>query len=454
MVLTELFGTNGVRGIANDELTPELVMKLARSLATFLGDGRIAIARDTRVSGEMLKKAAITGTQSTGLDVVDIGEAPSPCLQYYVKENDFDSGIIITASHNPAEYNGVKFVDGDGVEYSHKQLEEMERIYKKEIFQYADWSNPGNHSYDDAIPMYIRAIKQKIDIESILEENPKVVVDPGNGAGCFVTPYLLRQLGCKVVTLNSQPDGLFPAREPEPLPKNIEDLADTVEAVGADLGVAHDGDADRATFVDEKGKPHMGDVSLVLFFKKMLKTKEGNKVVTPVSSGKKASKPVEELGGEVVWTEVGSTTVSRKMIELGDECVCGGEENGGVIFPDFQYCRDGALTAARMIELLSTTEKTLSELANELPQYKHVKTKTKVQDKQRIMKKVFKKIEGMGECTQTIDGAKIFWEDSWILIRPSGTEPVVRVFTEAPSLEEAKELARKGLEIVEETKEE
>lgn len=451
--MPELFGTNGVRGVANDELTPELVMKLTRSLATYLGGERIAVASDTRVSGDMLKRAAITGAQSTGLDVVDLGEVPTPCLQYFVKQNDYDSGVIITASHNPAQYNGVKFVDEDGVEYSDKQLEEMERIYKKEIFEYSNWNQPGNLSYDDSIPLYMEGIKRKIDVDKIMEQSPKVVVDPGNGAGCYVTPYLLREIGCEVITLNSQPDGLFPAREPEPLPKNIGDLADTVKAVDADLGVAHDGDADRATFVDERGKAHMGDVSLALFFKEMLETKKGNKVVTPVSSGNKVAEPVRELGGEVVWTEVGSTTVARKMIELGDECVCGGEENGGVIFPDFQYCRDGALTAARMIELLAKKPKTLSELAKELPQYEHVKTKTEVEDKEAVMNKVFEEIKGMGQKTQRIDGAKIFFGDSWILIRSSGTEPVVRVFTEAKSLEEAKDLARKGLEIVENAKE-
>ncbi|OKY77901.1 MAG: Phosphomannomutase [Candidatus Methanohalarchaeum thermophilum] len=451
--MPELFGTNGVRGIANEDLTPQLVLDLTRSLSTYIEEGPIAIARDTRETGDMLKRAAVSGIQSVGLDVVDLGVVPSPNLQYYVKESEAKSGVIITASHNPSEYNGVKMVDSDGVEYNKSELEEMEEIYFDGKYDKASWDCPGRVRETNPIYDYIREIRDLINEELISEKKFKVVVDPGNGAGCYVTPYLLREIGCKVITLNSQPDGNFPAREPEPLPENLGDLAETVRAVGADLGIAHDGDADRATFVDNRGNSHMGDDSLALLFKKMLKDREGDKVVTPVSSGNKVVDAIRDEGGEVIWTKVGSTVVAHKMIELGEDCACGGEENGGVIFPDFQYCRDGLLAASRLIELLAEKEKSFYELTDELSDYKSVKTKIKVENKKEVMKKVLDKVEKMEVDANYIDGAKIFYEDKWLLIRPSGTEPVIRVFTEAKKEKEAKKLAEEGLSLIEETME-
>nr|WP_256451715.1 phosphoglucosamine mutase [Methanonatronarchaeum sp. AMET6-2] len=444
-----MFGTNGVRGIANEEITPEFAVEIARSLATYI-DGAVSVGRDTRISGGMLKRAVVSGLQSTGVDVVDLGVVPSPCQQYYTKKGDVTAGIIITASHNPPEYNGLKLIDHEGVELPDKKLLEIEEIYRDKKYSYAGWDSPGEYQKADPASMYIKAVLKMVDREAVEAWRPKVVVDPGNGAGSMVTPILLRKLGCKVITVNSQPDGTFPGRNPEPVPENIKDLSKTVEAIDADLGVAHDGDADRATFVDEKGNAHLGDVSLAILFREMLENKEGNLVVTPVSSGNKVADTVDKVGGEVIWTEVGSTAVARKMMEIGEECVCGGEENGGVIFPDFQYCRDGALTTARLIELMARKQKTLSSFASQLPKYKNVKTKIKVEDKENAMKKTIKSLSGEGERSTTKDGIKIFYEDGWLLIRPSGTEPVIRVFTEAKTKRKAEKLSKNGLKTIKE----
>jgi len=460
--MPELFGTNGVRGIPNEDLTPDLVMNLTKSLSTYIGRGEIAIATDTRLSGEMLKGAAVSGIVSCGLDVIDLGTVPSPCLQYYVGKTDADSGVIVTASHNPPEYNGIKFVDSEGVEYPESELEEMESIYREKKYLKSEWYEAGEYRKDgngNAIKMYKDAIKEVVDKKAIEEFSPTVVVDPGNGAGCFVTPHLLRELGCKVIGLNSHPDGMFPVRDPEPVPENLDEFGSVVKAVNADLGVAHDGDADRAVFADDRGRVHLGDVSLALFFRDAVedhtskKEIDGCKVVTPVSSGNKVADTVKECGAEITWTQVGSTVVARKMMELGDVCACGGEENGGVIFPDFQYCRDGALTAARMVEMLAKDGRTMSEMVDELPTYESVKTKIEIDNKEKVMDEVMERVEARSKEWQDvsyIDGVKAFLEDGWFLIRPSGTEPVVRIFTEASTEGKANKIASDARSIVEE----
>ncbi|WGI18172.1 phosphoglucosamine mutase [Methanonatronarchaeum sp. AMET-Sl] len=444
-----MFGTNGVRGIANDEITPEFAIEIARSLSSYV-KGSITVGRDTRVSGDMLRRAVVSGIQSTGSDVIDLGVVPSPCQQYYTKNSQASSGIIITASHNPPQYNGLKLIDHEGVEYSSDELDKLEEIYNQKDYRYSDWDKPGNYQTHEPKKKYINDLTRLVDTDIIREWGPKVVVDPGNGAGCNVTPYLLRKIGCNVITLNGHPDGTFPGRDPEPIPENIQDLSKTVEAVGADLGVAHDGDADRATFVTEEGKALLGDVTLALQLKEMLKTNKGDMVVTPVSSGYKVSETVKEVGGEIVWTEVGSTAVARKMMELGDKCVGGGEENGGVIHPEFQYCRDGALTTIKIIELIAKKQKPLSKLDKELPNYQNIKTKIKVKNKNRVMQKTKQKLQEEGTEQTTIDGIKIFYSDGWLLIRPSGTEPVIRVFTEAKTKQKAKKLSKKGLKTIKE----
>ncbi|OUJ19261.1 Phosphomannomutase [Methanonatronarchaeum thermophilum] len=399
-----------------------------------------------------MRRAVVSGLQSSGADVIDLGVVPSPCQQYYTNTSNAVSGIIITASHNPPQYNGLKLIDGEGVEYPADRLDEIESIYQKKDFRYAGWDKPGRYRKTDCIRQYIDAIVGLVDRDLIAGWNPKVVVDPGNGAGHNVTPYLLKELGCEVITINGHPDGTFPGRDPEPVPENIQDLSKTVKAIDADLGIAHDGDADRATFVTEDGTPLLGDVTLALLFKDMLRKRDGDTVVTPVSSGNKVAETVWNHGGNIVWTEVGSTAVARKMIELGSSCVCGGEENGGVIHPDFQYCRDGALTTTRIIELIAQEQTTLGKLTEQLPNYHNIKTKIKVNNKTQTMQKVINKLSNEGTEQTTIDGIKIFYEDSWLLIRPSGTEPVIRIFTEAKTKQKAKKLSKHGLKTIKEAK--
>jgi phosphomannomutase/phosphoglucomutase len=440
-----LFGTNGVRGIANVELTTELAMDLAKSFGTFR-PGTIAVGRDTRESGEMIKAAVISGLLSTGCKVIDLGIAPIPAVQYYVKECKRDGGIMVTASHNPPEYNGIKGIASDGTEYSHEDEAVVEKLYYSHEFSRALWSRTGGLSYADPKPAYIDGIISKVDAEAIRAKKFKVVADPGSGAASLTTPFLLRKLGCKVITLNAQVDGTFPGRNPEPTGNEINDLKAAVVAAGADLGVAHDCDADRAVFVDEKGRFVNEDVLLAIMTKHMLEKHPGGTIVTPVSSSSLIQDIADQYHAKVIWTQVGSIYVARTMIATG--AVFGGEGNGGLIFPMFQYCRDGGMSAASMLEMLAHTGKKLSAIVDEMPAYQSVKDKIKCKDKEAVIKRI--EAHTRDVKVDRTDGLKIYRPDGWVLIRMSGTEPMIRVFAESRTEAGAKKLADYGVGLVNE----
>jgi len=437
----ELFGTDGVRGVANEDLTPEMALNLGRVMGTLRR--KVAVAMDTRLSSPMLKSAVIAGLTSCGCDVVDLGVAPTPALQYYVKCRDVEGGVVITASHNPREYGGIKFIQDDGREFTRDMDEECERIYKSKTFKIASWDKIGQVYRDEYMRLYIDGILKEVDLDAIYDRGFKVVIDCGNGAGCVTSPQILRELGCEVISLNSHPDGRFPQRSPEPVEENLGLLKRVVKEVGADLGVAHDGDADRATFVDEKGRFVSEDVVLALMAKYYVEGR-GGKVVTPVSSSKCVEDVVVEAGGEVIYTPVGSPVVAETMLKV--KAVFGGEGNGGLIFPEHLLARDGAMSFAKVLELMALEKKPISELVKVIPKYHMIKTKVPCRDKIKLLKGLR---EMFPEANFT-DGARIDYEDSWILIRPSGTEPIVRVFAEAKSRKKAKDLAEFGVRVVKE----
>jgi phosphomannomutase/phosphoglucomutase len=439
IVELKLFGTNGVRGIVNQNLTPELALKLTMSLGT-LKRGTIAIGQDTRISGTMLGHAATAGLLATGCKVINVGLAPTPAIQYFVRDHT-DAGVVITASHNPREYNGLKFIAGDGTEFGSEAELEVEEVYFKGAFKLANWCDTGSISHLAIIPLYIDGVMSKVNTAAIKNKQFNVVIDTGCGAGSVVTPFMLSKLDCRVTTLNAQIDGTFPSRHPEPTAEVLTDLSATVVALDADIGIAHDGDADRAVFVDEKGNFVNEDVSLAIIVKHALSRKKGI-VVTPVSSSQRIVDVAKESESSVVWTPVGSIHVARTMKKLG--AVIGGEGNGGIIFPEHQYCRDGAMAVAKMLELMAEQDKTLSELAEEIPKYHMIKEKVTCKDREAVMKHISSSVSGNVDTT---DGVKIWYDDGWLLVRPSGTEPIIRIFAEAQTEKRVKELADLGLEM-------
>ncbi len=443
--MTRLFGTNGVRGTVNEDMDSDLALRLGMAIGTWIGKGKeVSIGTDTRRSNYMLKNAVSSGLMATGCDVIDVGEVPTPALQYHTREKS-DFGIAITASHNPPEFNGIKCVDHDGTELIEWMEEKIEEIYFSEEFELVEWDEVGQKRSEDALKIYFEAIEEKIDKDVIADFDPKIILDCANGAGCYLTPYLLRELGCEVVTLNAQPDGSFPGHNSEPTEENLKDLIELTSETKADMGIAHDGDADRTIFIDEDGEFIHGDKILTLLAKKFIEENDGGIVVTPVSSSSSVKDVVENNGGTLIYTAVGSPIVARKMKEEG--AVFGGEENGGLIFAEHQYCRDAAMTAAKIVELVSK-EGSLSGLIEQLPQYALQKKSVYCEDglKGRLLE-ILKDKYGDQDIDDT-DGLKIFYEDGWVLIRPSGTEPKYRIYAEAPDQKTTEELAEKHREEV------
>jgi phosphomannomutase/phosphoglucomutase len=425
-----LFGTNGVRGIVGKDLTPEMVLTIGEALGT-MRKGYIAVGRDTRTSGETLVKAVKSGLLATGCNVADCGILPTPALQYLIKEQ-FDGGAMITASHNPPEYNGVKIIEADGTEMGDEETLKLEQLIFEPSFSPQSWEHIG---HEIAAPYLTRKY-----IQAIVHQFPdkvgseiSVVVDPGSGPACLTTPQILTEMGCRVLTLNGVMDGTFPGRLPEPSSEGLKELAELVVSSGAAFGVAHDGDADRAVFIDEKGQFVEENREFALIAQHICHQKKGT-LVTPVSTSSVVEMVVKNEGCTITYTPVGSIYVARTMrslIENGNEVVFGGEGNGGLIFPEHQFCRDGGMTAAMMVFILALTGQPLSTMINALPKRSMIKDKISTSHGTQVLESL--KSVYSQESLDLTDGVKILRKDSWALVRASGTEPIIRIIIDADS---------------------
>jgi phosphomannomutase / phosphoglucomutase len=454
--MTRLFGTNGIRGVVNQEMNGSLAMGIGMAWGTFLKHTitrpKIAIGTDARLSNHMLKSAIISGFLATGSDVIDVGMVPTPALQYTVKQKQFDSGVIITASHNPPQFNGIKGTGNDGTEFSKDVEEEIEKIYFSRQYNYSDWGSVGTYSsWDGAIDLYLNGILSIIDDKSIKKQKFHVVLDCGNGVGSLIAPILLKKLGCKITELYCTPDGRFPGHNSEPIPENLSTLLNTVPKVQASFGIAQDGDADRAIFVDEKGTYLWGDKTLSLIGKYITQENKDGVAVTPVTTSTCFEDVIRENDGRVIYTKVGSPIVASVMKE--NHAVFGGEGNGGLIFPELHTCRDSALALAKMLEILAKEKKPLSELIAELPRYEMYKTKLPCPNdkKQHIMEQVIEHTKSNADVLSVdkTDGVKLFLKNGWVLLRPSGTEPIFRIYSEAKNKAYAEQIATTYKHLVE-----
>lgn len=433
------FGTNGVRGVTGVDMTPAFALKIAEAFGTMLGEGKkVGIGRDTRTSGPALASAVRAGLMACGCDVVDFDIIPTPGLQYLVLHHGLDGGVMITASHNPPEYNGIKIIEADGTEMGDERTLELEALMIKNTPAVSSWNRVGGATEEPQA--------RKLYIDAIAAQFPKdcgkgitVVVDPGNGPAAATTPEILRRLGCCVHTINAEFNGLFPGRLPEPSPEGLANLSAMVRATGAAFGVAHDGDADRAIFVDENGSFMDGNITFALLASYFCEKNPGSVIVTPVST----SGIVEAAGAAynctTTYTVVGSIYVARTMREMlsrGEKVVIGGEGNGGIIYPKHQFCRDGGMSAATMLGFVAGKTRPLSKLIAELPAFTMYQEKRKTTQAKEI-------VAHMRTCFADCpiddrDGIRITKGGAWALIRPSGTEPLVRVFTESQDPAEAK----------------
>ncbi|MEM1741199.1 MAG: phosphoglucosamine mutase [Desulfurococcaceae archaeon] len=450
--MNKLFGTDGVRGVVNEFFTPIFAAKLGQAIGSFFGENsRIIVGRDVRVGGLFIKNAVIAGLLSSGVKVYDCDLAPTPAIQYVTRDDGFDGAVIITASHNPPQYNGVKVIDSDGIEISRDKERIIEEIFTEERFNRIQWNRLHESIYEYRVvnDKYVKAVVEKVDKELIKNRGFKIVVDPANSVSVLTTPRIARELGVKVYTINGDLDPYFSGREPEPTVESLSKTITIVTSLKADLGVAHDGDGDRAIFIDDKGRILWGDRSACILAKYLLEKHPDSprRVYTAVSSSTIIEEYLREYGVEVVWLKVGSVDIARAMKEKGD-ALCGFEENGGFMYPKHQFVRDGGMTLALMLELLASWRKKLSELYDDLPRMFSVKTKIPMG-----RDKAVKVIEVLREkyCNYrqvNIDGVKIIGDDYWFLVRPSGTEPLLRVMIEARSEDRLRKILDEILDIV------
>ena len=443
MAAKKLFGTSGIRGKIGSEVTCELALNVGKSLAYYLGnEGTVVIGYDTRTTNTMLDQAITAGLLESGVNVVKIGMVPTPLVGYATEKLDADAGIMLTASHNPSQYNGIKLWNKNGMAYTSAQEAKIEEIYAEKSYISVTWDKVGSMSVNNEIKgQYIDDLVSMVDIK----EGLKVVIDCASGAGSEISPLVFRKAGCEVTTLNSQPDGFFPGRNPEPNAENLGNLMKTVVAIGADLGIAHDGDADRMITVDEKGNISPFDSLLALISKEF----EGD-IVTTVDAGLCMD---ESVKGEVLRTPVGDVNVAEVIIEKN--AAFGGEPSGTWLHPDFCMCPDGILSGLRMAEIVSRDGK-LSELLAQIPSYPNIREKITCSKEAKI-----KVMENMEELLKdafddivdvnSLDGVRLtFADDSWVLVRPSGTEDYIRITLESRDPQRAEEIKDICVKIINE----
>jgi phosphomannomutase/phosphoglucomutase len=448
--MEKLFGTFGIRRIANEVMTPEMATQLALSFGTFVNGETVVVGRDARKHSEMLYHAVIAGFLSTGCQVVELGVTATPALQWACRQWEA-WGAMVTASHNPPEWNGIKFMEKSGKGLDREKEGEVERIFFEKAFRRAPWPRiPQETEKRDIRFAYIEAIMKRVDVKAIRESRFRLVVDCANGAPSLITPYLLSELGCRVVSLNAHPDGYFPGRNPEPTPDNLKDITTLLRHADFALGFAQDGDGDRLIVITEKGEFVPGDWSVTLVAEELASQTVPGPIVTTVATTHMLQDIARKYGRRVITTAVGDLVVAKALQEEGG--IFGCEENGGMIFPDFVWGRDGAMAAAYILHILARHQKPLSEVLQSLPLRYQVKTKITVDPakKERILRHI-DTLTAQEKNRITIDGYKVvFDDDSWVLIRPSGTEPLLRLFAESRDREQAENLVAKFRRHIEE----
>lgn len=427
--MVKLFGTNGVRGVFGDEFTLDFVCEITLSIASLFKKGPILVGYDGRESSIIISKIVTAALSSAGLDSAVCGLVPTPCLQFATKKLGYNGGIMITASHNPPQYNGLKVSARDGIEISREDERKVEEFYFKKKWKISN--KFGSITKEPrAINAYFSGIKKQANVKKIKSRNLKVVLDLGNGAQSVTAPFLCKDLGCQTILINKKIDGTFPGRGSEPTPQNLNKLSSTVTTSKADIGIAFDGDGDRSIFCDETGKILSGDRSALLLSKYILEKYPKSKIITSVNSTSVIEKIALNFNSTVLRTKVGSVEVSRKMVQ--ENALVGFEENGGFMFGKHNQVRDGAMTMVILFDLLSHSRNSFSQEMNTIPP--SFTTKGKIECSKDDFKKIIKILKSEPYKKDLTDGIKLFIdESSWVMVRLSGTEPIARIYAESSS---------------------
>jgi phosphomannomutase/phosphoglucomutase len=426
-----IFRPNDIRGIYGKDLTEEIAEKIGKAFGTFLGENKkIVISRDVRLSSKSLRDALISGLTSVGCDVVDIGITTTPIFYFALFSKHFDGGAMITASHNPPEWNGFHVYKGINPLMMGKGIEKLKEIFLKEEFRKT--KRKGNvEVYKNIIEDYTKFILSRIKIEKKL----KIVVDCSNGCAALVVPNLLKKLKQKVIVINGKIDGSFPAHGPEAKEETLTELKEKVLKEKADFGVGYDGDADRAVFVDEKGRVLAGDEVAVVILKDLFQKKKSPRILNEVSCSSSVEEYIKKNGGILKTSKRGHAFVQKLMLK--EKIDFGFEKSSHFYFSELKGFDDGVFATLKVAEILSKSDKTFSEMVNSVPFYpfKEKSLYCKDEIKLKVVEGVKREIFKLGLKTKELDGIKAYTKDGWFLIRASGTEPMIRITVEAKNEE-------------------
>ncbi|HYG78531.1 MAG TPA: phosphoglucosamine mutase [Planctomycetota bacterium] len=434
-----MISVSGIRGIVGRSLTPELLVRMGHAFGTYCRGGRIVVGRDTRVSGEMAKHAVLSGLIATGVKVLDLGVCATPTLTTSIEHLQADGGVMVTASHNPIEWNALKFFRRDGLYLNAEESRDLLNIYYSGQFNNVGWDQLAPvHRIEHADARHVEQVLKIVNRELFSQRRLRVALDCCNGAGCNIAQRLLSELNCEVETIHCNPNGLFP-HKPEPVCANLGELCAFVKKVGADVGFAVDPDADRVTVIDETGYYVGEEAALALSTQHALATRASRgPVVINMSTSRMTEDVARAAGCEVVRVAAGESNVAEKMKELNASF--GGEGNGGIIDPAVHVGRDAIIGMALMLESMLQTGQRMSQLAQKLPAYQMVKAK--VECPPAAGRALIRKVKSMLRDVRidTRDGMRVDWDDRWVQLRASNTEPILRIIAEARTAAQAQAL--------------
>jgi phosphomannomutase len=441
------FSVSGARGIVGDGLDPSLALELSAAFAGLLPDGPVVLGRDSRTSGPVLKRAAIAGLTGCGREVVDLGICPTPTVQLAVEWLGAAGGLVITASHNPSAWNGLKFVGPRGTFLSKTEVEGLKEAHEEGGYGWVAHDRLGSVvDRDDLVARHVDEVAGLVDVKKIETADLNVVADCCRGAGGTVVPPLLEKLGVQYRCIGAETDGRFP-RDPEPVPENLGDLCQAIVEERADLGLAYDADVDRLAMVGTDWKPIGEERTLQLACWALLDRGERGDLATNVSTSRGLDDIAARFGVKVHRTPVGEVNVVETMVERN--CLAGGEGNGGVIYPRLHLGRDALVATALVIEFLARSGKGILGLTDELPVYVMLKRKVPLPE-DTALRRVYDRLRERypDAIVGELDGLRLDWKDRWLHLRPSGTEPVVRIFAEAPDEDGARALVDEARKVL------
>jgi phosphoglucosamine mutase len=442
-----LFGSSGIRGVVNKEITTLMSQKIGQALTTMYPRGKIVVGRDVRYSGVMLEAALCSGIVLGGGDAFKAGLVPTPVTAWMIGHSKYDAGVEITASHNPSEYNGLKIFNEKGMSLTLKEQKNLEKILEDNSYTISRWDEFGSITKINAIDKYVNEISENVNIN----KKWKVSLDLFNGATCTVAPKIFKQISNETLFINSVPDGKFLTGTPEPTKKTLQRLGDFMKGMKSEIGFGFDGDGDRVMILDSKGELISPDRLLAAYAGYSAEQNKGGVVITHVGASMNVEEMVKKEGGKVIRTPVGDAFITEAMLK--HNAVFGGEPVGAWVHPDINMCPDGILTALRILEALEEKEMTLEDFVFEAPEYPIDRAKIQCPNDIKLVAmdaisdnyhNYFNNVESIHK----IDGVRFKLEQGWVLIRPSGTEPIIRITVEGKTKIDVKRYMEKGKSLI------